>query len=107
MIDFTDIFRILNVILIIAYFAYMMSLKGWWATRPREERLILVSHPVLLFVTAYSSIEGIMQDLSPGGRVYLYTPSLILCVFGLMTMNRKIRTIKKREEVTHQNGRNP
>ena len=98
MIDFTDIFRIFNVVLIVAYFVYMFRLTSWWATRPREERLILVSHPVVLFVTAYSSVEGIVQDLSPGGRVFLYTPSLILCVFGLMALNRKIRTIKKREE---------
>lgn len=101
MIDFTDAFRIFNVFLIAVYFVYMLRLKSWWATRPREERFILVSHPVLLFVTAYSSIEGIMQDLSPGGRVFLYTPSLILCVFGLVTLNRKIRTIKKREEVKY------
>lgn len=105
MIDFTDVFRIFNVVLIVAYFVYMFSLKSWWATRPREERLILASHPIVLFVTAYSSIEGIMQDLSIGGRVFLYTPSLILCVIGLMTMNRKIRTIKKREEAKLQNGR--
>lgn len=96
--DFADFFRIFNVVLVFAYFCYMMSLKNWWATRPREERLILVSHPVLLFVTAYSSVEGIAQDLSPGGRVFLYTPSLILCVFGLMALNHKIRTIRKREE---------
>lgn len=98
MIDFTDIFRFFNVVLILAYFVYMLSLKSWWSTRPREERLILVSHPVLLFVTAYSSIEGVLQDLSPGGRVFLYTPSLILCVLGLISLNRKIRTIRKREE---------
>lgn len=99
MIDFADIFRLFNVVLIIAYFVYMIYLKDWWATRPREERIILVSHPVLLFVTAYSSIEGIVQDLSPGGRVFLYTPSLALCVFGLLILNRKIRNIRKREEV--------
>ena len=98
MIDFADVFRIFNVALIVAYYVYMLGLKSWWATRPREERIILVSHPILLFVTAYSSVEGIVQDLSPGGRVFLYTPSLILCVFGLMTLNRKIRTIRKREE---------
>lgn len=101
MIDFADIFRIFNVVLIVAYFVYMLSLKSWWATRPREERIILVSQPILLFVTAYASVEGIVQDLSPGGRVFLYTPSLILCVFGLMALNRKIRTIKKREEAKH------
>lgn len=98
MMDFADIFRFFNVVLIIAYFVYMLRLKSWWSTRPRVERLILVSHPVLLFVTAYSSVEGIILDLSPRGRVFLYTPSLILCVFGLMTLNRKIRTIRKREE---------
>lgn len=103
MIDFADFFRIFNVILIVAYFVYMLSLKSWWATRPREERFILVSHPVLLFVTAYSSVEGIVQDLSPGGRVFLYTPSLILCVLGLMALNHKIRTIRKREEDEYDN----
>lgn len=103
MIDFADVFRIFNVVLIVAYFVYMMSLKSWWATRPREERFILVSHPVLLFVTAYSSVEGIVQDLSPGARVFLYTPSLILCVFGLMALNHKIRTIRKREEDGYDN----
>ena len=103
MIDFADIFRIFNVALIVAYFAYMMSLKGWWATRPREERVVLVSHPIVLFVTAYSSVEGIVQDLSPGGRVFLYTPSLILCVWGLISLSRKIRTVRKREEVKYVN----
>lgn len=96
--DFAVYVRVFNILLVLAYFSYMVVLRGWWATRPREERIILISHPILLLVTAYASIEGLVQGLSAGARVFLYTPSLILCLFGLVTLNSKIRYFKKREE---------
>lgn len=96
--DWSDYLRLFNILLIFTYFVYMFSVIDWWATRPREERMILVSHPILLGITAYASLEGIINDLSPGARVFLYTPSLILCLVALVALSKKIRSVRQRKE---------
>lgn len=94
----SDYLRLFNILLICAYFVYMVTVIDWWATRPREERMVLVSHPILLGITAYASLEGITSDLSPGVRVFLYTPSLILCLVALVALSKKIRYVRQRKD---------
>lgn len=102
--DIALVLRILNLALVVVYFIYLLGLRDWWATRDREERVILVANPVLLGVTAYASLEGILQDITPGARVFLYTPSIFLCLFGVLLLRNKIRSNNKNRE-EDQNGR--
>lgn len=103
--DIALFLRILNLLLVALYFIYLVSLRDWWASRDKEERVILVANPVLLGVTAYASLEGILQNLDPGARVFLYTPSIILCLFGVFLLRSKIRSNNKAREEDKKNGK--
>lgn len=103
--DIALFLRILNLVLVSLYFIYLLSLRDWWVTRSKEERVILVANPVLLGVTAYASLEGILQNLDPGVRVFLYTPSIILCLFGVFLLRSKIRSSNKTRKEDKKNGK--
>lgn len=94
-----DLLRILNMTLVVVWFAQMWYLHKWWASRPKEERLILACMPLLLLLILFSSGESILQDVGFGSRVLLFTPILVLCLFSSFKMAKKVRKInKKREE---------
>lgn len=93
-----DLVRLLNMVLTVICFYYMWHLNRWWASRPKEERLILTSIPLLLIVLLYSSGESIIQDVGFGTRLLLYTPVLIICIIGSFLLARKIRLIEKNRE---------
>ena len=103
MIGFEDIVRFLNIALIILCFYQMIKIRVWWLSRPKEERLILVTIPLLLLLLLLSSAESIMQNIGFGSRVMLYTPVLILCIFSVVNMSRKVKKIKRKED-QHDDG---
>lgn len=103
MIGFEDLFRFLNIALILLCFYQMIKLRVWWFSRLKEERLILVTIPLLLLMMLLSTIESIIQNVGFGSRVMLYTPVLILCIFSVVNMSRKVKKVK-RKEVQHDDG---
>lgn len=103
--DLALFLRILNLVLVVLYFIYLVSLRDWWASKPKEERVVLIANPVILGVTAYASLEGIIQSISPGTRVFLYTPSIILCLFGVFLLRSTIRSNNKDRKEDKKNGK--
>lgn len=103
--DLVLFLRILNLVLVVLYFIYLVGLRDWWATRPKEERVVLIANPVILGVTAYATLEGLLQNITPGTRVFLYTPSIILCLFGVFLLRSKIRSSNKTRKEDKKNGK--
>lgn len=98
-----DLFRILNMSLIVVWFYFMWKLHPWWASRPKEERMLLVCMPLLLLITLFSSGESLAQNVGFGARVLLLTPVLSLLIFSTFKLSRKINKNLKimREEDKH------
>lgn len=101
-----DSFRVINLLVISVCLIQSITLKNWWLSNRKELRLILITIPILMLTIAYGTIEAIIQDVGFGGRVLLYTPSLILVMISFSLMKKKVKAVEKlRKDV--QNGRNP
>lgn len=90
-----DVIRLINMGLIVVCFYYMWHLNRWWASRPKEERLILTTVPLLLVIILFSSGESLVQNVGFGARLLLFTPVLILCIVGSGLLAKKIREVDK------------
>lgn len=93
-----DIFRLVNAVMAFVCLVFMWRLYPWWMTRTRPERFVLASLIILVMVTGYGSVEAYMMDVPPGARVVLYTPSLFICLFGLMGLSKRVRQYRKEEK---------
>lgn len=90
-----DVFRLLNIGLILFWFYYLGHLYRWWASRPQEERMILICFPLLLLAIMYSNGESVAQNVGFGSRTLLFTPVLILCLVSAIRMVRKLKAFDK------------
>lgn len=93
-----DLFRLLNAITALVCLIFMRRLYPWWMTRARPERFVFASLIILIMVTGYGSVEAYLMDVPPGARVVLYTPSLFICLFGLIGLSRRVRKFRKEEK---------
>ena len=103
-----DIFRVINVLLILAVLVLMANIRAWFFTKPKSERVALVSIPIMLVVLAFGTIETILHNIGFGARVVAFTPSLILLYIGLMKLKKNIDETNRdiRREDHRESGRN-
>lgn len=93
-----DLFRLLNMSLVLVWFYFMWKLQPWWSSRPREERGLLACMPLLLLIVLFSSGEALAQNIGFGARVLLFTPILSLCIYSSFKLARKVHKISKERE---------
>lgn len=90
-----DVLRLINIGLIVVWFYFMCYLYQWWASRPKEERMILTTIPLLLLLILFSTGESLAQDVGFGSRLLIFTPVLILCIFSSVKLALKVRHINR------------
>lgn len=93
-----DVLRLINALLAGLSLVGMCSLYSWWVTRPRAERFILLSLMFLVIVTGYGSLEALLMDVPPGARVVFYTPALLYCLYGVVSLYRKVHKYQKEDD---------